>query len=198
MKTADSSIVMMIEPYLDHLRVERRLSAHTLDSYARDLRALARFAASRDTRLESLDRQALESFVRQQMSEGQSPRSVARAVAAVRGFYRFLVLDRQLAERPADDLHPPRAWPGLPKFLSLEQVDRLLHQPDVSTPLGLRDRAMLEVLYATGMRVSELVAIRPAALHLDAEYLTCLGKGNKERIVPIGEEATGWVRRYQR
>jgi integrase/recombinase XerD len=188
----------MIEPYLDHLRVERRLSANTLEGYARDLRSLARFAASREARLESLDRQALEAFVRQQMSEGQSPRSVARAVAAVRGFYRFLVLDRHLEESPADDLHPPRAWPGLPKFLSLEQVDRLLHQPDVSTPLGLRDRAMLEVLYATGMRVSELIAIRPADLHLDAEYITCLGKGNKERIVPIGEEATDWVRRYQR
>ena len=188
----------MIEPYLDHLRIERRLAAHTLDSYARDLRALARFAASRKVGLEALDRHALESFVRQQISEGQSPRSVARAVAAVRGFYRFLVLDRHLEESPADDLPPPRAWPGLPNCLSLEQVERLLHQPDVSTPLGLRDRAMLELLYATGLRVSELVAIRPADLHLDAEYLTCLGKGNKERIVPIGEEATGWVRRYQR
>src|SRR5262245_42579684 len=129
----------MIEAYLDHLRVERRLSAHTLDSYARDLRALARFADTRDAKLESLDRQALESFVRQQMSEGQSPRSVARAVAAVRGFYRFLVLDRQLEESPADDLHPPRAWPGLPKFLSPDEVERLLQQPDVSTPIGKRD-----------------------------------------------------------
>ncbi len=188
----------LIEPYLDHLRVERRLAAHTLESYERDLRALAKFAAGRETRIERLDRPALEAFVRQQMASGLSPRSVARSVAAVRGLFRFLVLDRRLEESPADDLRPPRAWPALPKFLSLEQVDQLLQQPDPSTPRGLRDRALIEVLYATGMRVSELVAIRASDLHLDAEYLTCIGKGNKERIVPIGAQAAAWLARYQR
>jgi integrase/recombinase XerD len=136
--------------------------------------------------------------VRAQRSRGLSPRSVARAVAALRGFYRYLVVEGRLAQSPADDLRPPRAWPALPKYLSAEQVDALLHEPDVATPLGLRDRAMLEVLYATGMRVSELVAIRSTDLHLDAEYLTCIGKGNKERLIPIGREAADWVRRYQR
>jgi integrase/recombinase XerD len=187
----------MIESYLDHLRVERRLSEHTLEGYARDLRALASFAEGCGLPLERLDRHALESFVRQLMGSGLAPRSVARTVAAVRGFYRYLVVERALAENPADDLRPPRAWPALPKFLSFEDVDRLLEHPDVSTPRGLRDRAMIEVLYATGLRVSELVATRAADLHLDAEYLTCIGKGNKERIVPIGEQATMWVRRYQ-
>ena len=188
----------MIDSYLDHLRVERRVAAHTLESYARDLRALARFAAGRKTRLDALDRQALEAFVRGQMTAGLSPRSVARAGAAVRGFYRFLVADRQLSQSPAEDLRPPRAWPALPACLSIEQVDELLTQPDVSTPRGLRDRAMIELLYATGMRVSELIAIRAVDLHLDAEYLTCVGKGSKERIIPIGEQATAWVKRYQR
>jgi integrase/recombinase XerD len=192
------TIDTVFESYLDHLRVERRLAARTLDSYARDLRALGRFAAAREAPIHTLDRHALEAFVRHQMAGGLSPRSVARAVAAIRGFYRFLVLDRVLEESPADDLQPPRAWPALPKCLSLEQVDALLAQPDVSERLGLRDRAMLEVLYATGLRVSELVSIRAADLHLDAEYLTCVGKGNKERIVPIGEEAAKWVREYLR
>jgi integrase/recombinase XerD len=132
------------------------------------------------------------------MSAGLSPRSVARAVAAVRGFYRFLVVDRHLDQSPAEDLRPPRAWPALPTSLSIEQVDALLMQPDVSTLRGLRDRAMIELLYATGMRVSELIAIREVDLRLDAEYLTCVGKGNKERIIPIGEQATAWVKRYQR
>ena len=104
--------------------------------------------------------------------------------------YRFLVLDGRLDSNPADDLRPPRAWPALPTCLSLEQVDELIAQPDVSTPLGLRDRAMIEVLYATGMRVSEVIAIRAADLHLSEHYLTCIGKGEKERIVPIGEAAT--------
>jgi integrase/recombinase XerD len=187
-----------IDSYLDHLRVERRLAAHTLESYARDLRALSRFAVGRKTGIDALDRRALEAFVRQQMAEGLSPRTVARTVAGVRGFYRFLVIERHLPASPADDLKAPRAWPALPKFLSLEDVDRLIAAPNVSTPLGLRDRAMIEVLYATGMRVSELVAIRAVDLHLDAEYLTCIGKGNKERLIPIGRAATQWIVRYQR
>jgi integrase/recombinase XerD len=187
---------VMVDAYLDHLRVERRLASHTLDSYARDLAALARFAASAGSQPEALDRHALEAFIRQQMTRGLSPRSVARMVAAVRGFFRFLVLDRRLQHSPADDLHPPRAWPALPEFLSVEEVDALIAQPDVTTPLGLRDRAMIELLYATGLRVSELVAIRQPDLHLADQYLTCIGKGNKERIVPIGEPAADWIRRY--
>jgi integrase/recombinase XerD len=188
----------MIGAYLDHLRVERRLADHTLESYARDLAALVRFAAGREVELEALDRAALEAFVRQQMSAGLAPRSVARSVAAIRGYYRFLVLDRHLEHSPAEDLRPPRAWPALPKSLSLDEVDALIAQPDVSSPRGLRDRAMIELLYATGMRVSELISVRGADLHLDAHYLTCVGKGNKERLIPIGEQATDWVVRYQR
>ena len=188
----------MIDLYLDHLRVERRLAAHTLESYARDLRALAAYAAGVKRKPHALDRRALEAFVRQQMTRGLSPRSVARSVAAIRGFYRFLVLDRRLSESPADDLRPPRAWPALPSFLSIEEVDTLIAQPDVSTPRGLRDRAMIELLYATGMRVTELIGVRGSDLHLGEHYLTCIGKGSKERLIPIGEQAAAWLRRYQR
>ena len=192
--------MMSVEAYIDHLRVERRLAAHTLESYARDLRALAAFAAGakRPVDVDALDRRALEAFVRQQRSAGLSPRSVARGVAAIRGFYRYLVLDRRLEESPAEDLRPPKAWPALPRFLSIEEVDAIIAQPDVATPLGLRDRAMIELLYATGMRVSELVGVRAVDLHLDEQYLTCIGKGNKERLIPIGEHAADWIRRYQR
>jgi len=189
--------VSLIAAYLDHLRVERRLSGHTLESYGRDLAALTAFADASQRNLEDLDRRALDAFVQRQRGRGQSPRSVARAVAAVRGFYRFLVLDRRLARSPAEDLQPPPAWPALPKFLSVEDVDALLAQPDTSTPLGLRDRALIELLYATGMRVSELVGVRDADLHLDEQYLTCIGKGNKERLIPIGEQASAWIQRYQ-
>lgn len=186
----------MIDSYLEHLRVERRLADHSIESYARDLRALAEYAAGKGRALEDLNRPALEAFVRQQMASGLSPRSVARSVAAIRGFYRFLLLERQIEHSPTDDLHPPRAWPALPKFLSLEEVETLIAQPDVTTPLGLRDRAMIEVLYATGMRVSELVGTRVSDLHLKEHYLTCVGKGNKQRLVPIGEQATAWMERY--
>jgi integrase/recombinase XerD len=187
----------VIDAYLDHLRVERRLAEHSLESYARDLAGLAAFAAGEGRAVESLDAGALEAFVRQQMARGLSPRSVARAVAAIRGFYRFLVLDRRLSESPADDLQPPRAWPSLPTFLTLDDVDLLLAQPDTTTPLGLRDRAMFELLYATGMRVTELVSVKAPDLHLEAEYLTCIGKGSKERLIPMGAQASHWVRTYQ-
>ncbi len=187
-----------VDAYLDHLRVERRLSQNTVESYARDLAQLVAFAAARGRRVESLSRHDLEAFARQRMSAGLSPRSVARAIACVRGFFRFLVVDRRIAADPAEDVHAPRAWPALPRFLSVEEVDRLIAQPDVATPRGLRDRALIELLYASGMRVSELVSLKPGDLNLEAGVLTCTGKGDKQRIVPIGREATNWVSRYLR
>src|SRR4029453_18088710 len=122
--------------------------------------------------------------------------SVARMVACIRGFFRFLALHHRAAANPAEDLEAPRAWQGLPKFLDTEDVDRLIGAPDVSTPAGLRDRALVELLYATGLRVSELVDLRLQDLHLDDGYLTATGKGRKQRIVPVGESAAAWVRRY--
>jgi integrase/recombinase XerD len=187
-----------IDSYLDHLRVERRLARNTLEGYGRDLAALAEYAVGAGRTVEALDRVALEGFVRQQMARGLAPQSVARSVAAVRGFYGFLVLDRRLEHNPAEDIRPPRAWPALPKFLSMDEVDRLIAQPDVSMPCGLRDRALIELLYATGMRVSELVGVRAMDLHLDEQYLTCVGKGDKERLIPIGDAASAAIRRYQR
>jgi integrase/recombinase XerD len=180
------------------LTVERRLARNSVDSYARDLQGLAEFAAGLGKSVEALTRPELEGHVRDLMAEGRSPRSVARAVACYRGFFRFLVIDGRLTVNPADDLRPPRAWKVLPRYLAVEDVDRLIEQPVVSTPRGLRDRALIELLYATGMRVSELLSLRPADVNLDASYLTCSGKGNKQRIVPIGDEAADWVRRYVR
>jgi integrase/recombinase XerD len=188
----------LIDVYLTHLAVERRLAVNSIESYARDLNQLARFAAGGGRPIESLQRPDLERFVRDLMAEGRSPRSVAREVACVRGFYRFLVIDGRLPASPADDLQPPRAWQVLPTYLSVEEVDALIAQPDVSTPRGLRDRALIELLYATGLRVSELVGLRPADLNLEASFLTCTGKGDKQRLVPIGDEAATWVNRYMR
>ena len=130
------------------------------------------------------------------MASGLAPRSVARTVACVRGFYRFLLIDGHVNSNPADDLRAPRSWPALPKFLSIDEVDALIGQPDTTSAIGIRDRALIELLYATGLRVSELVSLQPGDLHLDEGYLTCLGKGNKERLVPIGGAAIEWLRRY--
>jgi integrase/recombinase XerD len=188
----------VIDAYITYLRDVRRMSPKTVESYARDRGLLGAFADKRGVQVEALERRDLEAFVRQMMSSGLAPRSVARAVACVRGFYRFVAVEQKRDGSPADDLRPPRAWAALPKFLSLEEVDRLLAQPDTSTARGLRDKALIEVLYATGLRVSELVALRAGDLNLDEGYLTCIGKGDKQRIVPLGHEAADWVRRYIR
>ena len=185
-----------IDGYLAYLRDVRRMSPNTVESYARDLAALAAFAEKRQLDPAALDRRELEAFVRSLMASGLSPRSTARAVACVRGFYKFLAVEQRHESSPADDLRAPRAWAALPKFHDLDEVDRLLAQPDVTTPRGLRDKALISVLYATGLRVSELISLKLTNLHLREGYLTCIGKGDKERIVPIGQEATEWVQRY--
>lgn len=190
--------VSPLDAYLTHLTVERRLARNSVEGYARDLSGLADFAARQGSSVDALTRVDLESLVRGLMAEGRSPRSVARAVACYRGFYRFLVIDGRLTVNPADDLRPPRAWKVLPRYLAVEDVDRLIEQPVVTTPRGLRDRALIELLYATGMRVSELLSLRPADVNLEASYLTCSGKGSKQRIVPIGDEAADWVKKYIR
>src|ERR1700745_1132964 len=150
-----------ITSYLGYLRDVRRMSPNTIESYARDLGALAEFASAKQRTVESLERVELEAFARRLMSAGLSPRSVARTIACVRGFYRFLCAEKKIAANPAEDVRAPRAWPALPKYLDLDAVDRLLAQPDVSAPRGLRDKALIELLYATGLRVSELLSLKP-------------------------------------
>ncbi len=191
-QTPPASIVR----YLRHLEVERRVAKHTLDAYRRDLSKLAACALDRRKTIETLDRQALEAFIRDQMAEGLAPSSAARLVAATRGLYRFLRLTGTVSANPAEDLRAPRVVASLPRFLSAEDVDRLLAAPDVSTPRGVRDRTLIEVLYATGLRVSELVNLRLTDVRLEQGYVQCMGKGHKQRIVPLGDEAAEWVRRY--
>ena len=187
---------VLTDAYLSHLAVERRLSPNTVESYGRDLSQLAEAAAGFGRSIETLDRRALEEVVRQLMGEGRSPRSVARAVACYRGFFRFLVVSGHRQDNPAVDVTAPKAWKTLPKFLSTEEVDRLLAAPDTTQPRGLRDRAMIELFYATGLRVSEMVSLRQQDLNLESGYLTCFGKGRKQRLVPIGDEASSWLTRY--
>jgi len=185
-----------VTSYLRHLEVERRLSPHTLSAYGRDLERLRAFAATQGKEITSMDRRGLEALVRDAMAGGLSPTSSARLVASVRGFYRYLRRRGDVRENPAEELQAPRAFQSLPRFLSTAEVDNLLSAPDVSSPGGLRDRALIEVLYATGLRVSELIGLRIADVRLEQGYVQCLGKGSKERIVPLGDVAVGWVRRY--
>jgi integrase/recombinase XerD len=185
-----------VDAFLLHLGAERRLSAHTVEAYGHDLQLLLAFAAGRELGVTALDRAGLEAFVRQLMAEGRAPRSVARLVATVRAFFRYQVIHGHLPSSPADDLRAPRAVRTLPRFLTMDEVDALIAAPDTGSPKGIRDRAMIELLYATGLRVSELVALKPADVNLVEGVVVTVGKGRKERMVPLGDEAASWVGRY--
>lgn len=185
-----------VTAYLRHLEVERRMAPNTVAAYRRDLTRVQAWAQANGREIPSLDRASLEAIVRDAMTSGLSPTSTARLVAAIRGMFKHLRVRGDVQQNPAEDLQAPRLFAALPKFLTADQVDALLAAPDVATPIGLRDRALIEVLYATGLRVSELVGLRLADVTLDRGYVQCLGKGRKARIVPVGDQAVYWVRRY--
>jgi integrase/recombinase XerD len=186
------------EEYLDHLRVERGLSEHTLLAYRSDLVRLAGFASGKRRQLLDLRQSDVVDFMAALRASGLSPRSIARTVHAIRGMFRFAIREGRLEADPMENLKAPRAFKALPRYLTKAQVEGLLAAPDVSRPLGVRDRAVLEVLYATGLRLSELTGLRRADVDLDLGVLTCIGKGRKERLVPLGREACRWVERHLR
>jgi integrase/recombinase XerD len=187
-----------VSGYLRHLEVERRLPANTRLAYARDLRRLVEFAGRKGVAVEVLARTDLAELARRSMIAGRSAASTARLVSGVRGFYRYLAVSGRIAASPAADLTPPRRAQALPRYLTAEEVDALLAAPATDTPRGLRDRALLEVLYATGLRVSELVRLKIGEVRRDEGYLQFSGKGSKERIVPLGDTAREWIDRYVR
>ncbi len=183
--------------YLNYLQVERGLASNTVEAYRRDLREFLSFVSSQNWTLKEVGKQGLADYI-QQLYGSMSARSVMRKIASLRSFFRFLLLDGYLQEDPAETLESPKAWRTLPTYLSEEEVEQLLEQPDVTTAYGLRDRAMLEVLYATGLRVSELIGMRLEEINFEVGCLRTLGKGSKERIVPLGDSALRWVQRYLR
>ncbi len=182
--------------FLHYLEVERGLSAHTLEAYRRDIEKLEAFVRRKGGSLSSLDAPDIREFLRGLHRRGLSLRSVARATSAVRGLFRFAAAEGLVPVDPTEQMDSARAPKSLPRYLSPDEVENLLKAPDCSTPEGLRDRAMLELLYATGLRVSELVSLRTRDLQFDAGYLVCKGKGRKERVVPYGRSAKEWIERY--
>ena len=182
--------------YLDYLAVEKGLAKNSLSAYGTDLRRFGKRLDAQSIETEAVKRQHIVKYIQSLRSGGISARSVARALAAVRGFFRFLVAERHLKHDPTENLDNPKLWSTLPKSLDPAEVDDLLAAPDRSTPDGLRDAAMLELLYATGLRVSELIRVKVEDLVLDAGFLRTFGKGSKERIVPFGESAGKAITTY--
>ena len=193
---APSRAERVLGAYLDSLIAERGLAKNTVDANRLDLVRLAADLDEAGADVLAASPPALQAHVRRLRAGGLAPRSISRALASIRGFYAFLVELGERADNPAVHLVSPKNLRRLPRVLSEDQVEALLSAPDVGDPLGVRDRAMLELLYASGLRVSELVGLRLPQLRLDQGFLVAFGKGSRERIVPVGERAEAWLGRY--
>ena len=188
-----------LDQFLNHLSVERDLSANTIDSYRRDLNGYLNFL--REIKVDSVGAITTEhvtGFIARLSRKGLAANSIARKLSSLRGFHKFLVLESYCDINPTSVLESPRQWRKLPNFLTQDEMKNLLKQPNLSAPLGLRDNAILEFLYATGVRISELIYIKRKNLLSEVELVRVMGKGQKERIVPIGEEAIRSAQRYLR
>lgn len=196
MKNLSSSPEDILQAFLDFLCVEKGLSSNTVLSYSRDLKKLFYFFTKEKILWSNAKEEGLIKFIHQQSRAGLSPRSLARLISSLKSFYKFLRLDDIVKKDPAVNLSSPKIWFKLPQFLTVEEVELLLRQPDERNVRGIRDEAMLELLYATGLRVSELVSLKRKNLNVEDGFLLCRGKGGKERIVPIGGMACQAIRRY--
>jgi len=185
-----------IRAFLNHARVEKGLAQNTLNAYGRDLAKFQAFAASRRLDLRRVSRDDVVDFLGNLYRQKLDARSVGRHLVTLRNFFRYSLSEKWVKEDPTLNLEAPKIWKTLPGYLKLDEVDRLLAQPDRATPLGARDKAMLELLYSTGLRVSELVGVRVADLDMQMGCLRCIGKGDKERLVPVGKQALAAVQFY--
>ncbi len=188
-----------IRTFLNCLRVEKGLADNTIQAYRRDIGKFAGFCAVRKlAEPKDIQRGDVVDFLATLYRKGLDSRSVARHLVTIRHFFRFALLEGYVTDDPAATIESPRFRQSLPEFLSIEEVDRLLAQPDLNSVVGIRDRAMIELMYSCGLRVSELCGLRLADLQAESGCLRCIGKGNKERLVPVGKKALEAVQRYLR
>jgi integrase/recombinase XerD len=185
-----------LKEYILYLQVEKGLAKNSLESYRRDLQKLKNWVDKNNFDLLALTRKDLREWLIDLAGENLAATSKRRMVSALRGFYKFLMFDGHIKKNPAEDLDAPQKGFYLPKFLNQTDVENLLQTPDVSGEIGLRDRAILELMYACGLRVSEAVDLRISDVELDAGILTCKGKGSKTRKIPIGKSAVEWLKSY--
>ena len=186
----------LVELFLDSAWAERGLSQNTLQGYRYDLLQLADHQKGFESDLLSATRENLLHFLASRVKQGRSPRSLSRYLSGFRQFYRWALREGRIQKDPSVLIERPRLGRGLPKALSEHQIEQLLEAPDLETPLGLRDRTMLELMYATGLRVSELVELTFSDINVNQGIVRVMGKGNKERLVPLGEEAISWLQQY--
>jgi integrase/recombinase XerD len=185
-----------VRSFLNYLRVEKGLSDNTIHAYRRDMAKFVAFAGKRGLSTTDIRREDVVDFLASLYRKNLDSRSVARHLVTIRHFFRFSLTEGFIQDDPAANIESPKFRQSLPEFLSVEEVDRLLRQPDANDIVGMRDKAMIELMYSTGLRVSELCAVRVSDLQMDPGCLRCIGKGNKERLVPVGKQALGAVKQY--
>jgi len=195
-KESGAYFVTYLPIFLDYLAVEKGLAKNSLAAYRNDLRHFGHWLGEQKVELDGVERIHVIRYFQALRGAGISARSVARALAAIRGMFRFLVAERHLKRDPTENIENPKLWATLPKSLPAPEVEALLRAPDRTTADGLRDAAMLELLYATGLRVSELIHVKVEDLVMDAGFLRTIGKGSKERIVPFGDSARDAIVAY--
>ena len=188
--------IQLIDTYLDAMWMEKGLSDNTLQSYRRDLKQFAAWLQARGTSLLPCTRADLQQYLGWRVKERLRANSTSRMLSCLRGFFRYLLREEQISEDPVLLIDSPKKGRSLPKILTEDDVERLLDAPEVNDPIHFRDRAMLEVLYATGLRVTELVSLQLFEVNLNQGVIRVMGKGGKERLVPLGEEAISWLQRY--
>jgi integrase/recombinase XerD len=186
----------LVKEFLSYLQVEKGLSKNSFESYQRDLQKLVVWAEKTNLEIVTLTRRDLREFLIDIGHQKLSPTAINRMISAIRGFYKFLMFDRHITKNPAEDLQSQQKTTYLPKFLNQDEMQQMLAIPDVTTELGLRNRAILELMYACGLRVSEVCNLKIFEAELDAGILTCKGKGSKTRKVPIGKSAVEWLKSY--
>ncbi len=189
----------LIDSFIDYLGQERGLASNTLDSYSRDLRQYGLYLEQAGSNApEKASRATVLAYLMDLQKQGKATATIARRLAALRAFYQYLLREQRVQQDPTANLESPRLERRLPKVLTVKEVEQLLKQPRTDTAAGLRDRAMLELLYASGMRVSELIALELADINLDLGYIRCEGKGSRERVVPVGSISIESLREYLR
>jgi integrase/recombinase XerD len=186
----------LVDKFLDAIWMERGLSANTLGAYRADLMTLWRGLSEHDVRIEDAEKSDLLAFIARRVESGAKPRSTARQLSSFRRFFRYIMREGMRDNDPTADIEMPRIGRSLPKTLTEDEVDALLHAPTSEEPLGFRDRAMLELLYATGLRVSELINLKQSQVNFNQGVLRIVGKGDRERLIPLGDESQRWLRDF--
>lgn len=190
------ALSVRIKTFLDFCRIEKGLAANSIDAYRRDLERFETYMSNNGPSTEIPATEELRAYLDSLHRDGLSARTIARHTTTIRNFYQFLLREGQIDHDPTEFLPLPKSWSTLPKYLNLEEIDRMVQAPDQTKPTGVRDRAMMELLYATGLRVSELCAVEIGDLDADLGVIRVTGKGNKQRLVPVGKEALSAISAY--